>query len=131
MKLEEGMYVRTKQGTIEKVIKRYDTPSGCKVEVNEDFRFKHYEHNYIKHIKNASHNIIDLIEVGDYVNGYKIEEVNNNLNEHKGICNCLDTYLWCVNELDKFEEIEIFENDIKSVVTKEQFSSMKYEIKEN
>ena len=78
----------------------------------------------------ASHNLIDLIEVGDYVNGYKIEEVNNNLNEHKGICNCLDTYLWCVNELDKFEEIEIFENDIKSVVTKEQFNSMKYEVGE-
>ena len=76
----------------------------------------------------ASHNLIDLIEVGDFVNGYKIEEVNNNLNEHKGICNCLDTYLWCVNELDKFEEIVIFENDIKSIVTKEQFESMAYEV---
>ena len=78
----------------------------------------------------ARHKPIDLVEVGDYVNGYKIEEVNNNLNEHKGICNCLDTYLWCVNELDKFEEIEIFENDIKSIVTKEQFNSMKYVIGE-
>ena len=78
----------------------------------------------------ARHKPIDLVEVGDYVNGYKIEEVNNNLNEHKGICNCLDTYLWCVNELDKFEEIEIFENDIKSIVTKEQFNSMKYVVGE-
>ena len=52
------------------------------------------------------------------------------MNEHKGICNCLDTYLWCVNELDKFEEIVIFENDIKSIVTKEQFDAIKYEVEQ-
>ena len=76
----------------------------------------------------ASFNIIDLIEVGDYVNGYKVKEVNNNLNKHKGICNCLDTYLYCVNDLDKFEEIVIFENEIKSIVTHEQMEQMAYKV---
>ncbi len=81
-------------------------------------------------IEKASFNLIDLIEVGDYVNEMKVEEVNNNLSEHKGICNCLDTYLWYINELDEFEEIVIFENDIKSVVTKEQFDLMKYVVED-
>lgn len=78
----------------------------------------------------ASYNIIDILEAGDYVNGYKVEKVNNNLSEHKGICNSLDTYLWGINDLDEFEKIVIFENDIKSVVTKEEFESMKYRIED-
>ena len=117
MKLEEGMYVRTKQGTIEKVIKRYDTLSGCKVEVNEDFRFKHYEHNYIKHIKNASHNIIDLIEEGDYVNGHLVLDTFWNVEE--------DYIILIENSTDNSTEI-LYNKDIKYIVTKEQFESMKY-----
>ena len=132
MKFEEGMYVRTLKG-IAKIIDRKLDPNDYYFQcwVTDRFLCICDDTEYLcdSDILKASYNIIDLIEVGDYVNGYKIEEVNNNLNEHKGICNCLDTYLWCVNELDKFEEIVIFENDIKSVVTKEQFDSIKYEVK--
>lgn len=121
MKLKEGMYVRTKQGTIEKVIKRYDTPSGCKIEVNEDFRFKHYEHSYIKHIKNASHNIIDLIEEGDYVNGCLVLDFETLQNREKAIIvNALDSYGWGQGVIPVHE--------IKSIVTKEQLDSIKYEV---
>lgn len=119
MKLEEGMYVRTKQGTIEKVIKRYDTLSGCKVEVNEDFRFKHYEHNYIKHIKNASHNIIDLIEIGDYVNGSKVLDISEDENNR----------IWIYTD-SKNNECCFSESEIEDVVTKEQFNSQKYVVGE-
>lgn len=114
MELKVGMYIRTKDGNISKIkdINNF-------IYTDKQRYGKHY-------IEKASENIIDLIKVGDYVNGYKIEEVNNNLNEHEGICNCLDTYLWRVNDLEIFEEIVIFENDIKSVVTKEQFESIKY-----
>lgn len=118
MGLEEGMYVRTKQGTIEKVIKRYVAPLGYKVEVNEDFGFKHYEHNYIKYIKNASHNLIDLIELGDYVNGLPVTRI------------CIDEE---TNKkyLNMYGSISEWENeDIKYIVTKEQFNSMKYVIGE-
>lgn len=124
LEIEKGMYVRF-NGFISKIGHINTSKKG-----NTYVQFKQpnglLAHTRIENIDRASFNLIDLIKVGDYVNGYKVEEVNNNLNEHKGICNCLDTYLWCVNELDEFEEIVIFENDIKSVVTKEQFNSMKY-----
>ena len=127
MEISEGMYVKYIRG----MINGYVPPKIAKVTDCSDKDLIKIDNGQVilrNDILKASYNIIDLIEVGDYVNGYKIEEVNNNLNEHKGICNCLDTYLWCVNELDKFEEIVIFENDIKSIVTKEQFDAIKYEV---
>lgn len=135
MKLEDlkiGQYVRFKD-------KRDITYIRKIREIPQDNRYASIyldkEANYskglsLKNIIKSSFNIIDLIEVGDYVNGYKIKEVNNNLNEHKGTCNCLDTYLWCVNDLDKFEEIVIFENEIKSIVTHEQFEQISYKLGE-
>lgn len=128
MKLEVGQFARLKSGYI------------CKIINVNDFREPNMKYgveaNYLKDVMfigdddvvKASYNIIDILEVGDYVNGYKVEKVNNNLSEHKGICNSLDTYLWGINDLDEFEKIVIFENDIKSVVTKEEFESMKYRI---
>ena len=127
MEISEGMYVKYIRG----MINGYVPPRIAKVTDCSDKDLIKIDNGQVilrNDILKASYNIIDLIEEGDYVNGYKIEEVNNNLNEHKGICNCLDTYLWCVNELDKFEEIVIFENDIKSIVTKEQFDAIKYEV---
>ncbi len=64
----------------------------------------------------ASHNIIDLIEVGDYVNGDRIDEIENGeLRFH-----------W---DYEYSEYISYYENkDIKSVVTKEQFESMSYKV---
>lgn len=123
MKLEVGQFARTKLGTI------------GKIENNSFYiKLRLKKGNYIvieeDDIVKASYNIIDILEVGDYVNGYKIEKVNNNLNEHKGICNSLDTYLWGVNDLDEFEEIVIFEIDIKSVITHEQMEQMAYKVGE-
>ena len=62
----------------------------------------------------SSPNIIDLIEVGDYVNG---ERVINIIKKHK--------YLEVSDE-----EVVIDEKDINSIVTKEQFSQMEYRIGE-
>ena len=130
MKLEVGQFVRFKDKRGIEYIRKI-------VEIPEDNRYAslyldkeaNYSHGLSpKNVIKASYNIIDILEVGDYVNGYKVEEVNNNLNEHKGICNSLDTYLWVVNDLDEFEEIVIFEKDIKSIVTKKQFESMEYRI---
>lgn len=61
----------------------------------------------------SSPNIIDLIEVGDYVNGVRVDEIKNGeirtSSHYDGyICNL------CVEE------------DIKSIVTKEQFEAMEY-----
>lgn len=130
MKLEVGQFVRFKDKRGNEYIRKI-------VEIPEDNRYASLyldkDANYskglsIKNVIKASYNIIDILEVGDYVNGYKVEEVNNNLNEHKGICNSLDTYLWVVNVLDEFEEIVIFEKDIKTILTKEQFEKMSYKV---
>lgn len=63
-------------------------------------------------ILKSSYNPIDLIEVGDYVNGVEVEEIND-----KEIM-LVDTHLW----IDK----EVANRLIESIVTKEQFEEMKY-----
>ena len=75
----------------------------------------------------ASHNIIDLIEEGDYVNGYKVYEVDK-------VCHRIT-----LNGSDNGNEFRLTylrpslgkNMGIKSIVTKEQFDSMKYEVDSN
>ena len=66
--------------------------------------------NFIK----SSPNIIDLIEIGDYVNGYKVDAIG-------------DKY---VIFYDGDGDIEVFDANIKSIVTHEQFESMEYKVGE-
>lgn len=63
----------------------------------------------------SSPNIIDLIEVGDYVNGWKVTQITNSYVE---ICWGRDS--------DEFIEPE----NIKSIVTKECFERMEYKVGE-
>ena len=66
----------------------------------------------------SSPNIIDLIEVGDYVNGCFVLEKDSKFI----VVNGLDNY--------GFGQGVIPIEDIKSIVTKEQFSSMEYKVGE-
>lgn len=69
-------------------------------------------------IKSYSPNVIDLIEVGDFVNR---REVIGKFIEDGKIVLVLDT------KLDtKFIKNKVYEEDIKDIVTHEQFNSMKY-----
>lgn len=68
----------------------------------------------ISAVVNFSDKLIGLIKVGDYVNGVEVEEIND-----KEIM-LVDTHLW----IDK----EVANRLIESIVTKEQFDSMKYEV---
>ena len=63
-----------------------------------------------KHIVKSSPNIIDLIEVGYYVNGLKVVKIENNILTMQGLTH------------------NIGEEDIKSIVTKEQFESIEYKV---
>ena len=83
-----------------------------------DIQFKHFKHSIPKKNVISSPNIIDLIEVGDYVNGFKVDEI-----DEKGIYNYNSYDGWRIN-------IASCNDDIKSVVTKEQFSQMEYRIGE-
>lgn len=117
-KLEIGMYVRTRYG-IAKVVKFSDTIDdrgfyldrnimSCNPENWEDFCTVH------DIVGEPSFEIIDVIEQGDYVNGEKVEEV------------ILD------NKMSRIKTTECstyFEEDIRSIVTKEQVAAMSYEVK--
>lgn len=89
-----------------------------------DIQFKHSKHSVPKINVISSPNIIDLIEVGDYVNGSKVVRIEKHDEE-------LYAYVqeteYC-NACDEEENIYYKENTIKSIVTKEQFSQMEYRI---
>lgn len=73
-------------------------------------------------MRKHSPNIIDLIEVGDYVNGYKII-----IDEGMLLPDC--KHAFTVFERDGTSFMKIWgEKDIKSIVTHEQFNSIKYEV---
>ena len=108
MELKFNMYVRTEHGIYK--INGY-------INNNYTQKFTYIDNKGVSNILEndeiikASHNIIDLIEVGDYVNGEKV------LYWTDGTKVVDDGY---ATNLDKIS--------VKSIVTKEQFESMKYEV---
>lgn len=111
--IQVGEYVRTKTGHIgkfqgepkEDVICSYDGFGNIKC--------------FIKEIKSHSFNLIELIEVGDYVNGSKVYDVqkiaSNNYEQS-----------WIL--LSNYDRDAILSKQIKTIVTKEQFKSMEYKV---
>lgn len=113
MELKAGMYVRTKDGFIDKIIidyQGYCNSPYC------DCKHISCEHNYYdeKEIIKASHSLIDLIEAGDYVNGERVQ---------------YKTYSEQLISDGGYDILKKYQ-DIKTIVTKEQFENMKYEVKE-
>ena len=114
MKLEVGQSARLKSGYI------------CKIININDFREPNMKYgveaNYLKDIMfigdddivKASYNIIDILEVGDYVNGHRVEEIDFDNEEI-----FTDSEYYC--------GIVEFCN-IKSVITHEQIEQMEYRI---
>ena len=120
MELKEGMYVRTKDGFIDKVINDY---KGCCNSSNCNCKHVSCEHNYYdeENIIKASYNLIDLIEVGDYVNGLRINSITEVDDNH-------DVRLvWNLTTYGD-DDIAFSNEEIKSIVTKEMFNSVKYEV---
>lgn len=67
-----------------------------------------------KDIYKHSQYIIDLLEEGDYVNGVKIEKILQVSHKHNSII---------IND-----EEELLEQDIKTIVTHQQFKQVEYEV---
>ena len=116
--IQVGEYVRTSYGEIGTYI-------------GEDTKFGMYDYDvngnkssciYYELVKH-SFNIIDLIEVGDYVNGEKVEEI-----KEPSLANDYNRLVFC-NEREGEYNL-FFNRDIKSIVTKEQFETMKYKLEE-
>lgn len=133
-KLDVGMYVRTKWG-IAKYIKNLATNITIYRMIDKKIIFENiegYENLLLDNeIQKASYNIIDLIEVGDYVNGWRVNRVEK---EEDGTFLTVGTLTSFVsrNEKDPYLTEDYNEADkickIKSIVTKEQFESMSYKI---
>ena len=118
MELKEGMYIRTKDGFIDKVIIDYkgccNSPTcNCK---HVSCKYDYYDEEVI--VK-ASDNLIDLIEVGDYVNGKRVYNTS-----------IVDGLKYLDVEVEDYLSDTPFINadQITSIVTKEQFNSVKYEV---
>lgn len=105
-----GEYVRTKLGDIKKITKGFEF-------IIE--RHNKSDNKIVKHSKE----IIDLIEQGDYVNGYKVLYVCNEEPCPSGKYVDIDCN-------KPSEESYFFENEIKSIITKEQIKQIEYRIKE-
>lgn len=120
MKLKVGQFARTKLGTIGKIENnsfyiKLRLKKGNYITIEED------------DIVKAGYSIIDILEVGDYVNGSEILGFENEYNEEDdkyvpfGIIteNCyLGNNSW------------LTEKDIKSIVTHEQMEQMAYKVGE-
>lgn len=131
MELKEGMYVRTNDGFIDKVIIDY---KGCCNNPNCNCKHVSCEKNYYDEEKiiKTSYNLIDLIEEGDYVNGYKVLEICTGNFELNNPLNVKALKLEFIKEdinpnIPFFKRYNFITNsEIKSIITKEQFDSMKY-----
>ena len=111
-------YARTKTGEIYIVLGKYERGQFGEICVQlADFKTKEPQgEEWERHLK-MSENIIDLIEMGDYVNGERVEEVFRD-----GIV------YYDKLRIHTTENNDYFEEDIKSIVTKENFASMQYKL---
>lgn len=122
-----GDYVRTEYG-ISKITGIY--PNGTMIFIETDNGLGDYtsiengkirkgililEEDYINFIDNhIKEKPIDLIEVGDYVNKKEITNLSKSIGGGTIALNTPDS------------DIDIFEKDIKTIVTKEQFENVEY-----
>lgn len=109
-----GDYVRDHIYGIGKIIKCYDNElevvfkkSRIKTSVSSYFEFN---------LNKSSPQIIDLIEVGDYVNGYK---VIGRTSENAVMTGCGD-----------MNYFEYSKEEIKTILTHEQMEAMQYRVEE-
>ena len=118
MELKEGMYIRTKYNdfcnmvAIRKIDEIDDDGSFWIDDYIIDTYGDEQDKLHEEDVEFASEDIVNVIKPGDYVNGVEVEEIND-----KEIM-LVDTHLW----IDK----AVANRLIESIVTKEQFESMKY-----
>lgn len=129
MKLEVGQFVRTDKVGIKKIYKIDNN----KTKYKYLYKLKNQdddgcidlgvlcENNIIK----ASYSIIDILEKGDYVNGSKVVNINYDLNYDEDIVESITIFDYSIEGNDI-----LYNEDIKSIVTKKQFEDMEYRIGE-
>lgn len=119
METKVGEYIRTERGYIGKIkrIEFDNIDKGLKWYV---FDYKEPKMNITKeiyinkpYIKKHSFNIKELIEVGDYLNGYRVYKTTNN-------------FIYCVGKAIQNK----FNINIKEILTHEQYKRNCYRLEE-
>ena len=114
MKLEVGMYVRLNNSAYNTVvINRIANIYEHTILTENDGSMYEGEYSKEEIIGEPSFDIIDVVQVGDYVNGEKVTFIQS-----------------CREIISTDKNIRITNEDIKSIVTKEQFSQMEYKVGE-
>ena len=115
--IKVGEYLRTRAGFIYKIT-NIDKNGVIYLDKKQSVMSKQELEDYtVKH----SFELIDLIEVGDFVNGYRVENVIN-----EGPCpsgKCVD-----IDSSKGSSECTLWEQDIKTILTKEQFETNCYKV---
>lgn len=128
MELEVGMYVRL-VNDVEDIVVINKIANVFETTILTENDGSNYQGEYTKeNVVKASYNIIDILEVGDYVNGseildfkYEFIEENDNFTNFAVVtenCYLENTDSW------------IIEKNIKSVITHEQMEQMAYKVGE-
>lgn len=118
--IEVGEYCRTKGGHIHKVTRIDDNELVYWGKIQCGWSLEQLEDIIVKHSKN----IIDLIEVGDYVNGKEIIIIDNRIGGLE------KSVIYGYEYKDESRLWNIYQEDIKSIVTKEQFKSIEYRLED-
>ncbi len=119
-KIEIGEYIRTKKGDIRQVVKR-DVDNHILLDVVFE------GDNYLTHIEEkediAKHSKykLELIEEGDYVNGYKVLEIRKYFEVQPYRISIM---VYKTKDAEFWKSLE--EQDIEDIVTHEQFENVKY-----
>ena len=119
-KIEVGEYIRIKKGDIRQVVKR-DVDNHILL----DIVFEGL--NYLTHIEEkediAKHSKykLELIEEGDYVNGYKVLEITKYFEVQPYRISIM---VYKIKDAEFWKSLE--EQDIEDIVTHEQFENVKY-----
>ena len=128
MEIEVGDYVRNEDGYIWQIKKTKDLDN---IFIDEDGKVKEiagetvFGDDVIVEITKHSRDIIDLVEVGDYVNGHRVTESKyKQYDKYYFIdIDCNDIFFgWGIGVIPV--------DEIKSIVTHEQFSSIEYKVEE-
>lgn len=117
LELKENMYVRTKDGYINKIkkVNQFNVLVYGRDLFGEELNIPNNE------ITKASYNIIDILEKGDYVNGHLVKAT---------YLNGVTKYIKLDNAYENGDGVRTYTEDIKSVITKEQFEQMAYKVGE-
>lgn len=134
MELKEGMYIRTKYNDFCNMvaIRKIDEIDDDGSFLIDDYIFDTFgdEQGRLNEedIELASENIIDVLKVGDYVNGERVVALRKDIPERDIHMNSKDNFIFVEYDLANNWYYGIDTDKIKTVVTKEQFENMAYEV---